>query len=96
MQTAEKISITVTPETLKLVRASVESGEYASTSEVVRDALRLWQREREEHSERIAAIKARIERSINDPKPRLSIEQVRANLARWSEEAREKYPDASL
>jgi antitoxin ParD1/3/4 len=29
------------------VRATVEAGEYASTSEVLRDALRLWEARRE-------------------------------------------------
>jgi hypothetical protein len=34
------------------IRESVEAGEYASTSEVNRDAMQLWQRQRE-HAERI-------------------------------------------
>lgn len=29
-----------------MVRAAVEGGDYASTSEVIRDALRLWKAER--------------------------------------------------
>ena len=41
MQSAEKISITMTPEQLRAVRESVAAGEYASTSEVLRDAVRL-------------------------------------------------------
>ncbi|MDQ0322464.1 Arc/MetJ-type ribon-helix-helix transcriptional regulator [Pararhizobium capsulatum DSM 1112] len=32
---------------LRLIRETVDAGEYASTSEVVRDAMRLWQRERQ-------------------------------------------------
>ena len=42
MQKVEKMSIAVTPEMAGAVRAAVESGEYASTSEVIREALRLW------------------------------------------------------
>ena len=38
------ISISLTPELLGLVRAKVESGRYRSTSEVVREALRLLDR----------------------------------------------------
>ncbi len=38
------ISISLTPELLGLVRAKVESGRYSSTSEVVREALRLLDR----------------------------------------------------
>ena len=35
------ISISLAPELVEMIRVHVESGRYASTSEVVRDALRL-------------------------------------------------------
>ncbi len=38
----EKISIALPPEMVIQVRQAVETGEYASSSEVVRDALRDW------------------------------------------------------
>lgn len=81
MEAAEKISVTMTPEMLREIRASVAAGEYASTSEALRDAVRLWQRSREEQAERIAAIKARVRRSIEDPRPSLSVEEMRGQLA---------------
>lgn len=80
MQSAEKISITMTPEMLRSIRESVEAGEYASTSEVIRHAMRLWQRERDEHAERIAAIKARIRKSLDDPRPDLTEEEMEAAI----------------
>mgnify|MGYP001604329124 FL=1 len=40
MSTVEKLSIALTPEMAKEVRTAVDSGEYASSSEVIRDALR--------------------------------------------------------
>ena len=80
MQSAEKISITMTPEMLRLIRESVDAGEYASTSEVVRDAMRAWQREREEHTERINAIRARVRRSFDDPRGDLNEEEADAAL----------------
>ena len=43
MSDIQKISIAVTAEQLAAVRQAVESGAYASTSEVIRDALRGWQ-----------------------------------------------------
>ncbi|WP_320196431.1 ribbon-helix-helix domain-containing protein [Agrobacterium rosae] len=70
MQTAEKISITMTPEMLRIIRDTVTAGEYASTSEVVRDAMRV--RERQEHAERLNAIRARVRRSFDDPRTNLS------------------------
>ena len=42
MPAVEKISIALTPDLAALVRQAVESGEYASSSEVIRDALRDW------------------------------------------------------
>ena len=46
VQNAEKISITMTPDMLRAIRESVEAGEYASTREALRDAVRVWQRQR--------------------------------------------------
>jgi antitoxin ParD1/3/4 len=42
VQQVEKMSIALTAEMAAAVRAAVRSGEYASASEVVRDALRIW------------------------------------------------------
>ena len=78
MQTAAKISITMTPDMLRTVRESVEAGEYASTSEALRDAVRVWQRQRIEDAERLTAIRARIRRSIDDPRPSLSAKEAEA------------------
>ena len=39
----EKISIALPEEMLQSVKEAVDSGAYASTSEVIRDALRGWQ-----------------------------------------------------
>ena len=46
MTTAEKISIALPPEMMAIVRGAVATGEYASSSEVVRDALRDWTHKR--------------------------------------------------
>jgi antitoxin ParD1/3/4 len=42
MATIEKISIALPSDMLAMVRKAVEQGDYASASEVVRDALRQW------------------------------------------------------
>ncbi|NEU14616.1 ribbon-helix-helix protein, CopG family [Methylobacterium sp. BTF04] len=80
MQPAEKISVTMTPDLLRAVRESVEAGEYASTSEVMRDAVRVWQRQRLEDAERLNVIRSRIRRSLDDPRPALSLEEARGNI----------------
>ena len=43
MANVEKISVALTAELAATVRQAVNSGDYASASEVVRDALRAWQ-----------------------------------------------------
>ncbi len=42
MGTVEKISVALPPDMVMLVRDAVESGEYASASEVIGEALRAW------------------------------------------------------
>ncbi|MDQ7831238.1 MAG: type II toxin-antitoxin system ParD family antitoxin [Desulfovibrionaceae bacterium] len=46
MPAVEKISIALTPDLAALVRQAVENGDYASSSEVIRDALRDWKHKR--------------------------------------------------
>lgn len=76
---------------LRLIRESVEASEYASTSEVIRDAMRLWQRQREDHAERIKSIKARIRRSLDDPRPDLSEEEAYAALEAMLDQIDKEY-----
>mgnify|MGYP000952662886 CR=1 FL=1 len=42
----EKISVSLTDEHAHLLREAVESGDYASSSEVIREALREWKTRR--------------------------------------------------
>ncbi len=46
MPNVEKISIALTPEMAALVRDAVKSGEYASSSEIIREALGDWKYKR--------------------------------------------------
>jgi antitoxin ParD1/3/4 len=46
MPNVEKISVALTSEMAAFVRDVVESGEYASNSEVIREALRDWRQKR--------------------------------------------------
>ncbi|WP_376704231.1 type II toxin-antitoxin system ParD family antitoxin [Mesorhizobium sp. ISC25] len=80
MESAEKLSVTVTPAMARMIREKVEDGSYGSASEVIRAALRAFQREEEEHAERMASIRARVKASIEDTRPNLSSEEVRARL----------------
>jgi len=62
MQTAEKLSITLPAEMVRVIRAKVQSGGYSSNSEVIREAMRGWlDRERS-----LATLSAAIDRGIAD------------------------------
>lgn len=46
MAEVKKISISLTTEQISLLKSVVDSGEYATTSEIVREAIRDWQFQR--------------------------------------------------
>ena len=52
------------------MRAAVDSGEYATTSEVIRDALRLWVSRRELRAREIAGLKVAWDQGKASGKPR--------------------------
>jgi antitoxin ParD1/3/4 len=58
MPEIQKISIAVTSEQLNSIKTAVDAGEYATTSEVVREALREWQRQRELRGEELNRLRA--------------------------------------
>ena len=47
MPDIQKVSVALTREQIAVLKAAVETGEYATASEVVREALREWQWKRE-------------------------------------------------
>lgn len=87
MPSGETISVTMAPETLRAVRESVEAGEYESVDAALDDAVRALQRQRREKAEHLESIRARIRRSLDDPRPDLSSEEVQEDLDRMFAEA---------
>jgi len=47
MATVEKITVALTQEQASFLRSAVDAGEFASTSEAVRDAVREWKERRD-------------------------------------------------
>jgi antitoxin ParD1/3/4 len=47
MPEIQKVSIALTGEQIAALKAAVQTGEYATTSEIVREAIRDWQFKRE-------------------------------------------------
>lgn len=66
MQT-EKLSISLPSDMARMIRRQVEEGGYASNSEVIRDALRLWQQRAEEKAERLDALRAGLDKAADHP-----------------------------
>lgn len=56
MANVEKISVALTPEMAATMRQVVESGEYASASEVMREALRDWKFRRAQREEAVRVL----------------------------------------
>lgn len=65
MATVEKISIALTEDLAALVRKVVESGDSASTSELIRDALRDRKLKRTARDEQAAALRHRWQEGID-------------------------------
>jgi antitoxin ParD1/3/4 len=77
---SEKLSITLPPEMVAVIKQQVDAGRYASVSEVLRQAMRSWMREEEEHAERLAAVRARLTRSLDDPRPAVALDDAMERL----------------
>lgn len=56
----ERITITMPAELAAIVRSTVETGEYASTSEVIREAVREWHRSRDQELRDLSTLRAAI------------------------------------
>jgi antitoxin ParD1/3/4 len=60
----ERLTITLTPELADSIKAAVNDGDYASASEVIREALRDWKVKRELRQEELAVLKADIDQAL--------------------------------
>ena len=58
MPDIHKVSIALTGEQVAALKTAVESGEYATTSEAVREALREWQWKRDLREEDLKRLRA--------------------------------------
>ena len=57
MSDIQKVSVALTAEQLNTLKAAVETGEYATTSEIVREAIRDWQFKRELRQEDVKRLR---------------------------------------
>ena len=82
MATAEKISIALPLEMVHLVRGAVATGEYASSSEVIRDALRDWTYKRNLRQQGVTELRRVWQEALNDTAPGISPGDVLDRLER--------------
>lgn len=62
----ERLTITMPPEMAMSIRQAVDDGSYASTSEVIREALREWNTRRQLMLTELAELKAEIDQGLAD------------------------------
>lgn len=82
MPTVEKISIALPPEMVTQLRQAVDTGEYASSSEVVRDALRDWRHKRQLQQNGIGELRQLWQAARADKSPGLAPDEVLDGLER--------------
>jgi antitoxin ParD1/3/4 len=76
MASVEKISIALPPEMVAVLRQAVDTGEYASSSEVVRDALRDWTQKRNLRQQGVEELRQVWQQAIENRKPGVPVEDV--------------------
>jgi antitoxin ParD1/3/4 len=64
MAKLERITVTMPEEMAAKMRAAVESGEYATTSEIVREALRDWDAYQERRRQSLERLRAEIAKGM--------------------------------
>ena len=62
----ERMTVTVTPEMALAIRTALDQGAYASSSEIVREALRDWQHKRRLQETELAALRGDIAAADRD------------------------------
>ena len=82
MPAIEKISIALPPEMVSLIRRAVETGEYASSSEVVREALRDWSHHRSLRQQGIEELRRIWQQAMEDTSPGIPADEVLDRLER--------------
>jgi antitoxin ParD1/3/4 len=82
MPNVGKISIALPPEMVAVLRQAVETGEYASSSEVVRDALRDWTQKRRLRQQGIDELRQVWRQAMEDKTPGVPVDDVLDRLER--------------
>jgi antitoxin ParD1/3/4 len=88
MAAIERLTITVPAAMAATVKAAVEGGGYASTSEVIREALRGWMRDQDAERRALDELRAAIKVGLESG-PGIPAEEVYAELYALIEQKRQ-------
>ena len=66
MSTIERLTITLTAEMAEAVRTAVQAGEYASSSEIIREALRDWRYKRALQEQELHELRKKVQQGLAD------------------------------
>ncbi len=78
MSDVQKVSVALTSEQVFSLKAAVDAGEYATTSEIVREAIRDWQFKREMRREDVRRLREAWDAGkASGPARRLDFEELR-------------------
>jgi len=66
MSNIERMTITLPSDMAAVIKAAVDGGDYASSSEVVREALRDWKMQRALQLQELAGLKVDIDKGLTD------------------------------
>jgi antitoxin ParD1/3/4 len=86
MHQFQRVTITLTEDHAKAIEAALASGEYGTTSEVIREALRDWKYRQQDREVARAQLKAEIEAGVAD----LSAGRVREWTERDNEQIKQR------
>ena len=89
MTKLERITITMPEKMAAKMRAAVESGEYATTSEIIREAVRDWTDLQDQKEAAVAKVRAVLDNARKEPV--YPAEQVFAELRQLVAEEARKY-----
>jgi antitoxin ParD1/3/4 len=76
MPAVERISIALPPEMVANIRKAVETGEYASSGEVVRDALHEWTLMRNLRQQSLGELRTLWRQALEDKTPGVPVDEV--------------------
>lgn len=83
------LTVTLPEEAIDAIKRRVEAGRYASTDDAVLAAVDALLNAESEYDRRIEAIRHRVRKSLDDPRPSLSGTEMRAHL----DQLYDKYKD---